>query len=58
MSCTNINFEIIAITSTGITKTSVTVNKLNFNDYSYEFTSTVTSAGGTLLYIDNHLCML
>ena len=28
---------------------------MNLNNYSFEFTSTGTSAGGTLLYITNHL---
>ena len=30
-------------------------NNLNLNNYSFEFTPTETSAGGTLLYIANHL---
>ena len=28
---------------------------MNLNNYSFEFTPTETSAGGTLLYIANHL---
>ena len=28
---------------------------MNLNNYSFEFTATETSAGGTLLYIANHL---
>ena len=28
---------------------------MNLNNYSFEFTLTETSAGGTLLYIANHL---
>ena len=31
------------------------LNKLNLNDYSFDFTPTETSAGGTLRYIANHL---
>ena len=31
------------------------LNNLNLNNYSFEFTPTETSAGGTLLYIANHL---
>ena len=31
------------------------LNNLNFNIYSFEFTPTETCAGGTLLYIANHL---
>ena len=30
-------------------------NSLNLDNYSFEFTQTETSAGGTLLYIANHL---
>ena len=31
------------------------LNNLNLNNYSFEFTPTETSVGGTLLYIANHL---
>ena len=31
------------------------LNNLNLNNYSFEFTPTETCAGGTLLYIANHL---
>ena len=31
------------------------LNDLKLNNYSFEFTPTETSAGGTLLYIANHL---
>ena len=30
-------------------------HNLNLNNYSFEFTLTETSAGGTLLYIANHV---
>ena len=45
---------------TGVSETRVTkqlslLNNLNLNNYSYEFTPTETTAGGTLLYIANHL---
>ena len=46
---------IIAIGETRITKNVSLVNNLNLNNYSFEFTLTETSAGGTLLYIANHL---
>ena len=55
MSCTQKNFDIIAISETGVTKNISLLNNLNFNNYSFEFTPTETSAGGTLLYIANHL---
>ena len=38
----------------GSQKTSL-LNNLNLNNYSFEFTPTETSTGGTLLYIANHL---
>ena len=31
------------------------LNNLNLNNYSFEFTPTETSPGGTLLFIANHL---
>ena len=48
-------FYIIAISETRITKQVSLLNNLNLNNYSFEFTPTETSAGGTLLYIANHL---
>ena len=48
-------FDIIAISETRITKQVSLLNNLNLNNYSFEFTPTKTSAGGTLLYIANHL---
>ena len=47
--------DIIAISETRITKQVSLLNNLNLNIYSFEFTPTETSAGGTLLYIANHL---
>ena len=51
----NKNFDIIAISETRITKQISLLNNLNLNNYSFEFTPTETSAGGTLLYIANYL---
>ena len=48
-------FDIIAISETRITKQVSLLNNLNLNNYYFEFTPTETSAGGTLLYIANHL---
>ena len=53
--CTKNLFDIIAISETRITKKVSLLNNLNLNNYSFEFTPTETSAGGTLLYIANHL---
>ena len=39
-------FDIIAISETRITKQVSLSNNLNLNNYSFEFTSTETSAGG------------
>ena len=55
LSCTKTKFDIIAIRETRITKQLPLTNNLNLNDYSFEFTPTEASAGGTLLYITNHL---
>ena len=55
MSFTKNNFNIIGITKTRITKQVSLLNNLNLNKYSYEFTTTETTADGTLLYIANHL---
>ena len=53
--CTKNFFDIIAISETRITKQVSLLNNLNLNNYSFEFTLTETSAGGSLLYIANHL---
>ena len=55
LSCTWKTFDIIAISETRIIKNISLLNNLNLNNYSFEFTPTETSAGGTLLYIANHL---
>ena len=55
LSCTKTKFDIIAISETRITKQVSLLNNLNLNNYSFEFTPTETSTGGTLLYITNHL---
>ena len=55
LSCTRKTFDIIAISETRIIKNISLLNNLNLNNYSYEFTPTETSAGGTLLYIANYL---
>ena len=52
LSCTNKIFDIITITETR--NVSITYN-LSIKNYSTEFTPTESSAGGTLLYIANHL---
>ena len=55
LNCTKKSFDIIAISETRITKQVSLSNNLNLNNYSFEFTPTETSAGGTVLYIAIHL---
>ena len=55
LSCTNKNFDVIAISETRITKNISLTNNLIMNNFSFEFTPTVSSAGGTLLYVANQL---
>ena len=50
LSCTQKIFDIIAISKTRVTKNISLLNNLNFNNYSFEFTPTETSAGDTLLH--------
>ena len=47
-------FDIVAVSETRITKNVFLLNNLNLN-YFYELTPTETFAGGTLLYVANHL---
>ena len=55
MKCTNKIFDIVAVSETRIMrKTSLTSN-INLNNFSLEFSPTESTAGGTLLYIANHL---
>ena len=56
--CTNTDSNITQWkdhSETRITNQVSLSNNLNLNNYSFEFTPTETSAGGTLLYIANHL---
>ena len=55
LSSTKTKFDIIAISETRITRQVSLLNNLNLNNYSFEFTPTETSAGGTLLCIANLL---
>ena len=55
LNSTSINFDVIAISETSIVKGKTPVKTLNLMNYSHTFCSTESSAGGTLLYIRNHL---
>ena len=53
---TNMNFDIIAISETRITKNINNIlSNINLNNYAFEFTPTESSAGGTLIYVANYL---
>ena len=54
LSCTNKNFDLIALSETRITKNISLTNNLTMNNFSFEFTPAKSSAGGTLLYVANH----
>ena len=55
LKCTNKVFDIVAVTETRITKQTSLATNINLRNYAIEFTPTESSAGGTLLYIANHL---
>ena len=55
LSCTNKNFDVIAMSETRITKNISLPNNLTMNNFSFEFTSTESSAGDPLLYVANKL---
>ena len=52
---TKIQFDVIAITETRIRKNTSVTQNIELSNYSFEHTPTESSAGGTLLYIANHL---
>ena len=53
---TNMNFDIIAISETRITKNINNIlSNINLNNYAFEFTPTQSPAKGTLIYVANHL---
>ena len=49
------NFDIIAVSETRILKNTKIVKNINIPNFSYEFTPTESTAGGTLIYIADHL---
>ena len=52
---TNINFDIKAISEPSITKNINKISNINLDNYAFEFTPTESSAGGTLIYVANHV---
>ena len=55
LKCTNKVFDIVAVSETRITRNTSLTSNINLQNYSFEFTPTESNAGGTLLYIANHL---
>ena len=55
LKCTNKVFDIVAVSETRIMKKTSLTSNISLNNYSFEFTPTESTAGGTLLYIANHL---
>ena len=55
LKCTNKVFDIVTVSETRITKKTSLISNINLQNYSFESTPTETNAGGTLLYIANHL---
>ena len=51
----NTQFDVIAISETRIMKSTSITQNIELNNYSFEHTPTESSAGGTVLYIANHL---
>ena len=52
---TNLNFDVIAISETRITKNRAQINHIDLTNYNYEHCLTESSASGTLLHIRNNL---
>ena len=51
----NMNFDIIASSETRTTKNINKVFNIDLNNYAFKFSPTESSAGGTLIYVANHL---
>ena len=51
---TNIEYDVIGITESRITKNISLTHNIELGNYSYEHTPTESSVGGTLLYVANH----
>ena len=55
LKCTSKTFDTIAVSETRISKKTSVIFNVNLNNYSFESTPTESWAGGTMLYIYNHL---
>ena len=52
---TKIDFDVIGISESRIEKDKAQINSINLKAYSHESCPTESAAGGSLLYISNHL---
>ena len=52
---TKIHFDVIAITETWIPKNVSVIQNTELSNHYFEYDSTDSSTGGTLMYVDNHL---
>ena len=55
LKCTTKVFDIVAVSGTRIFKKTLLTSHIELQNYSFEFTPTKSSAGGTLLYTANRL---
>ena len=55
LKCTNKVFDIVAVSETRITRKASLTSNINLQNHYLELTLTESNAGGTLLYIANHL---
>ena len=55
LKATNTNFDKIAVSETRLLKNTKIVKNIIIPNFSFEFTLTESTAGGTLLYIADHL---
>ena len=55
LKCTNKKFDVVAVSETRITRNTSKLCNISLKNYSVESTPTESTAGGTLLYIANHL---
>ena len=55
ISSTNITYDIVAMSETRIMRNLETNKNINTKNYNMEYMSVESTAGGTMLYIANHL---
>ena len=55
LKCTNKKFDVVAVSEIRISRNALKLRNIRLKNYSVESTPTESSAGGTVLYIANHL---